>query len=152
MPTGKVEFISIRTARRGNVQAVQSVTANEENGLNGDHYSSKSGKRQVTLIQAEHLPVVASLLKKAQIDPILTRRNIVVSGINLLALDGKQFQIGQAILEMTGPCEPCERMEENLGPGGLDAMQGHGGITAKVIRGGIINIGDDVAPLPKTTP
>ena len=152
MPTGKVEFISIRTARRGKVQAVQSVTANEENGLSGDHYSGKSGKRQVTLIQAEHLPVVASLLKKEQIDPSLTRRNIVVSGINLLALDGQQFRIGQAILEMTGPCEPCERMEENLGPGGLDAMQGHGGITAKVIRGGIINIGDDIAPIPKSTP
>ena len=79
------------------------------------------------------------------IDPSLTRRNIVVSGINLLALKERQFIIGaDVILETTGLCHPCSRMEENLGAGGYNAMRGHGGITAKVIQGGTIQAGDPI--------
>ena len=76
---------------------------------------------------------------------LLTRRNIVVSGINLLALAKRRFRIGEVVLETTGPCEPCSRMEENLGPGGYNAMRGHGGITARVAKGGTISVGDAVA-------
>lgn len=141
---GRVEWVSIRPERRGEVKALGAVLASIENGLEGDHYSGTSGKRQVTLIQAEHLAAVASILKKEKIDPALTRRNIVVSGINLLAFADQQFQIGGAILEMTGPCHPCSRMEENLGEGGYNAMRGHGGITARVVKGGTIKIGDGV--------
>ena len=76
------------------------------------------------------------MLGQGSVDPGLTRRNIVVRGINLLAMKDKQFQIGEVVLEMTGLCHPCSRMEENLGPGGFNAMRGHGGITARVIKGG----------------
>lgn len=142
--TGKVEWVSIRSGRREPVQPQEAVTAIEDTGLEGDHYSNKGGKRQVTLIQAEHLETVASILKIDKTDPALTRRNIVVSGINLLAFTDQQFQIGEAVLEMTGLCHPCSRMEENFGEGGYNAMRGHGGITARVIRGGRISIGDEV--------
>ena len=141
--TGMVEWISIRPEKRKEVQVVESVEATETEGLVGDHYSGTSRNRQVTLIQKEHLDAVANILKK-EINPALTRRNIVVSGINLLAFKERQFQIGEAILEMTGLCHPCTRMEENFGPGGYNAMRGHGGITAKVIKGGSIKIGDGV--------
>jgi MOSC domain-containing protein YiiM len=87
---------------------------------------------------------VAYMLKKEAIDPELTRRNIVVSGINLLAFADQQFQIGEAVLEMTGHCHPCTRMEENLGEGGYNAMRGHGGITCRVVTGGTIKLGDEV--------
>lgn len=139
---GTVEWISIRPVKRGDVEVVEQVEVTVENGLSGDHYG-KQGKRQVTLIQSEHLDLLASVLKKA-IDPALTRRNIVVKGINLLALKEQQFQIGSCILEVTGSCHPCSRMEENFGPGGYNAMRGHGGITTKVIQGGTIKIGDQV--------
>ncbi|MBT1685179.1 MOSC domain-containing protein, partial [Dawidia soli] len=109
----------------------------------------RAARRQATLIQAEHLQAIGSYLGQDPIDPKLTRRNIVVRGINLLALKGQQFQIGQAVLEYSGECHPCSRMEENLGPGGYNAMRGHGGITAKIIRGGPIRIGDAVSVLPK---
>ena len=99
------------------------------------------GSRQVTLIQAEHLEVLASMLGLSKILPEFTRRNIVVRDINLLSLKGKQFNIGEAILEYSGECHPCSRMEKNLGPGAYNAMRGHGGITAKVINSGIIKLG-----------
>jgi MOSC domain-containing protein YiiM len=142
---GNVRWIGIRPARREPLQQVAEVEVDEKEGLLGDHFSGKkSSKRQVTLIQAEHLDAVASMLQREEIDPASLRRNIVVKGINLLALKDKQFQIGEVVLEMTGLCHPCSRMEENLGPGGYNAMRGHGGITAKIISGGRIRQGDEV--------
>ena len=141
---GKVEWIGLRPEKRAALKAVDAVVVSPEEGLLGDHYQGKSKKRQVTLIQKEHLDAVAHILKLEEVDPGLTRRNIVISGINLLALKDRQFQIGAVVLEMTGLCYPCSRMEENFGPGGFNAMRGHGGINAKVIRGGTIHLGDDV--------
>lgn len=141
---GKVDFISVREERKVLPVALDSVLVSEENGLEGDHYKGRSKKRQVTLIQAEHLVAVASLLGKDKIDPLLTRRNIVVSGVNLLAFKNLQFQIGEVVLEMTGLCHPCSQMETNFGAGGYNAMRGHGGITTKVIQGGKIQVGDVV--------
>ena len=146
---GKVEWIGIRPAKRAALTAVDSVKANTKHGLEGDHYSGDSGKRHVTLIQSEHFPLLEKILKKESIHPGTLRRNIVVSGINLLALKEKQFKIGSVILEMTGACHPCSRMEENLGEGGYNAMRGHGGITARVIQEGSIKIGDQVSLLKK---
>ncbi len=144
--TGTVTWLSIRPERKAPPQVVQHVEALTDKGLSGDHYSGKPGsKRQVTLIQAEHLATVASVMKIAELDPGLIRRNIVVSGINLLALKDRQFYVGNVLLEFTGLCHPCSRMEENLGPGGYNAMRGHGGITARIIQGGVINIGDVVS-------
>ncbi|HAS45324.1 MAG TPA: MOSC domain-containing protein [Microscillaceae bacterium] len=145
---GKVEWIGLRPAKRATLNEVNAVVANSQNGLEGDHFAGQySQKRQVTLIQAEHLVTVASLMGVAQVDPGLVRRNIVVKGINLLALKEKQFKIGEAILETTGLCHPCSRMETNLGEGGYNAMRGHGGITAKVVKGGEIKQGDAVEAL-----
>jgi MOSC domain-containing protein YiiM len=145
--TGTVEFMSIRPERRAMPVEVQEVIAGEK-GLVGDHFnSSSSDKRAVTLIQFEHLEAVADILQK-DIDPLLTRRNIVVSGINLQSLKNMKFQIGEAILEGTGECYPCSRMEENFGLGGYNAMRGHGGLTARVIQGGKIKVGDAIKHLP----
>lgn len=141
---GKVEWIGLRPEKRAALKAVDAVEVTSEEGLLGDHYHGKSKKRQVTLIQKEHLDAVAHILKLEGIDPGLTRRNIVISGINLLALKDRKFQVGAVILEMTGLCYPCSRMEENFGPGGYNAMRGHGGINAKVIQGGTIHLGDAV--------
>lgn len=149
--TGSVTWIGIRPERRAPPQVVTEVYAKEASGLEGDHFGGRpQSKRQVTLISAEHIQSVASMLHREEIDPGLLRRNIVVKGINLLALKDKQFTIGEAVLEMTGQCHPCSRMEQNLGAGGYNAMRGHGGITARVIKEGVIKIGDTVQMLPET--
>jgi len=142
--SGRVDWIGIRPERRGAIEVVESVSASEKKGLIGDHYSGQSGNRHVTLIQAEHLPVVASLIGRSAVDPALLRRNIAVSGLNLLALKDYQIQIGEVVLQITGQCHPCSKMETALGPGGYNAMRGHGGMTAKVIRSGEMRVGDSV--------
>ncbi|GAA4400169.1 MOSC domain-containing protein [Nibrella viscosa] len=143
---GRLEWISIRPVQRGPVQVVDDVEVSPDKGLVGDHYSGRSGTRHVTLIQAEHLPAVAALTGHPEVDPGLLRRNLVVSGINLLALKNQRFRIGpEVVLETTGECHPCSRMETNLGPGGYNAMRGHGGITARVIQGGTIRVGDEIS-------
>lgn len=143
--TGAVEWIGVRPARREPMIVVDSVEAREGKGLTGDRFrGGASSKRQVTLIQAEHLYVIAQLLGRDRIDPASLRRNIVVRGINLLALNGAQFQIGDVLMEGTGHCHPCSRMEETFGPGGYNAVRGHGGITARVVGSGIIRLGDPV--------
>jgi MOSC domain-containing protein YiiM len=145
MHPGRVVWIGIRPARREPVIAVRSVIAEAGKGLAGDrHKTSTNGPRQVTLIQAEHLVAIASYLGHASVDPAILRRNIVVQGINLLAMKDKRFQIGNALLEYTGECHPCSRMEENLGVGGYNAMRGHGGITARILSGGNIALGDSI--------
>ena len=104
---GKVEWISIRPKRLLVVHSVNEVTANPNRGPEGDHFKEFStGKRQVTLLQQEHLDVVARILGKSKIQPGLLRRNIVFSGINLLALEHQQFQVGKILLETTGICAP----------------------------------------------
>ncbi|MEX8549076.1 MAG: MOSC domain-containing protein [Mucilaginibacter sp.] len=74
--------------------------------------------------------------------PEMLRRNLVIQGINLLALKDKTFWVGEVLLEYTGECHPCSRMEEILGEGGYNAVRGHGGITARILNGGTINLGD----------
>jgi len=143
---GQVRWIGVRPARLEPLTVVNEVLVDEQQGLSGDRYDGgKNKKRQVTLIQYEHLRAMAEILGHAEIDPELLRRNIVISGINLQSLKNQYFQIGSAVLFGTGDCDPCSRMEENLGPGGYNAMRGHGGITARVHRSGQIRIGDEVA-------
>jgi len=145
---GRVMWIGIRPQRRGEIDVRDEVDAITDVGLAGDHYRSRSsGKRQATLIQAEHLAVVGALLSEEALDPARLRRNIVVSGINLLALKGRRFRVGDALFEATGLAHPCSRMEEELGPGGYNAMRGHGGLTARVVSGGVIRVGDSVSPM-----
>lgn len=151
---GKVEWLSYRPGptSRGSIEIVDAIEVTEKKGIVGDRYKGTSRNRQVTLIQSEHIEAVRKMLHKESIDPALLRRNIVVSGINLLAFNDTTFQIGEVILKMTGYCHPCSRMEENLGSGGYNAMRGHGGITCMVMRGGKIKIGDEVSPIPYTIP
>jgi MOSC domain-containing protein YiiM len=142
---GEVAWIGVRPERRAPMQVMQSVEAQVGTGLVGDRFSGdERSKRQVTLIQMEHLEVVGRLLHGPAVSPEILRRNIGVRGINLLALVGARFSVGGALLEGSGRCDPCSWMEEALGPGGYNAVRGHGGITARVIEGGRITVGDAV--------
>lgn len=145
---GRVVWLGMRPARRQRLLTPPSMDLNSDVGIVGDRYAGRSKKRQVTLIQFEHVKVVAELLGQDRLDYQFLRRIIVVQGINLLALVRQRFSIGEVVLETTGLCHPCSRMEEYLGPGGYNAMRGHGGITAKVITAGRISIDAEVSLTP----
>lgn len=147
--SGRVEWIGIRPARGDAMKEVSRVMLTPGSGLEGDRFRGReTSKRQVTLIQQEHLHVIASCLQSKPLGPEIFRRNVVVSGLNLLALKGKTFRMGDAVLEYTGLCHPCSKMETALGPGGYNAMRGHGGITARVIEGGEVVTGANVRACP----
>ena len=144
---GKVEWIGLRPARDEAMIATGTVEAIAGAGLVGDRYRSGSGKRGITLIQAEHLPAIAALAQRPDLTPALLRRNVVVSGIPLIALKQRRFRIGTAVFEGTEECDPCSRMEDALGPGGYNAMRGHGGLCARIVEGGTFGLGDALEAL-----
>ena len=106
---GRLDWIGLRAERYAAMDVVQSAEVTEA-GLTGDH--GRAGKRAVTLIQAEHLPVIAALSDLQTVTSDALRRNLVVSGLNLLALRKGLLRIGGVTLELHGPCPPCYSMEK----------------------------------------
>ncbi len=151
MRPGLIAWIGLRPARREPLLEVTSVRLDPIEGLVGDRYRRGPGTRQVTLIQREHLAAIAACLGRAALPPALLRRNIVTTGMNLQTLQGQRFRLGDALLEGTGLCHPCSRMEEVLGEGGYNAVRFHGGITARVLEAGEARIGDAVSRLGSLT-
>ncbi len=140
---GKVEWIGIRPERKAPVLSQASVNVNLESGIEGDHPSSQN--RQVTIVSKEQLEEVSAALEIDIIDPTATRRNILISGIDFDSLKNARIRIGSVLVEVTGPCRPCNRMDENLGDGGRRAMEGKGGWTTRVIEPGVIRVGDEAS-------
>ena len=145
---GRVEALIVRGAPRERARAIEATVALAGIGLADDRLGQRGeaelSTRQVTLIQHEHLPLIAAFARSGPLDPVDLRRNIVVSGINLLTLKKARLRVGEAVLEIVGPCAPCSRMEEVIGPGGYAAMRGHGGMTARILEGGAIRVGNVV--------
>lgn len=146
---GKLEWIGLRTERRGEINVVERAQALVGLGLEGDHRCLKTpgSARQVTIISREYIHQVAQQLGIEFIDPALLRRNLVISGMNMNLLRFQRLQIGEAIFETSALCDPCSRMDENLGKGGAAAMFGYGGLCAKIIQAGWISVGDQVVRL-----
>ena len=149
---GAVEWIGLRPARHAPMQPMGEALLREEDGVAGDHYCGRSGTRQVSLIGRESLDAIASFLGRETAAPEQLRRNVVVRGVNLLALKGRRFRLGDALLEFAGECHPCSRMEQILGPGGYNAVRGQGGILARVLRGGAVRTGDRLTAWNSTAP
>lgn len=161
---GRLEAIFLRPGRGIPVNSVSSTRALPGRGLEGDRTALRAtspagaGKRQVTLLQAEHLPAIAAFLGRERVDPALLRRNLLISGLNLLAAralfrdEPLELRIGsEVVLELTGFAAPCSRMEELLGCGGYNAMRGHGGVTARIMAGGRIAVNDTVVCVRTTS-
>ena len=148
---GRLDWIGLSPARREPIEPVEACRCRVGFGLDGDHHARRgTGKRQVTLIQSEHLAAIAATLpptvggNRQAVTPERLRRNLVVSGFPLLAVKDRRFRVGDVLLEGTGPCHPCSRMEEEFGPGGYNAIRGHGGITARVLEEGTVRLGDPI--------
>ncbi len=146
---GTVEAIFVVAAGGQPMQSVDEVTALEGCGLEGDRYCERTGywtgvdECQVTLIQGEHLDEIFQQTG-IHVRDGEHRRNIVTRGIELEQLRGRQFQVGEAILEYDRPRPPCSYVESLTEPGMMRALMGRGGICARVVRGGKIRVGDTI--------
>ena len=123
-------------------------------GLEGDRYALGGGtwaqypeqEKQLTLIDADDVAAVA-LETASELVPGDTRRNLVTTGIELPALVGGWFAVGDALLFGTKRCPPCTHLERLTGIRLVKAMVHRGGINAAVFAGGPIREGDVVRPV-----
>ena len=135
--------------RSRSVQAVAGV------GLAGDRYALGGGtwasyplqEKQVTLIDADAVAAVAAEVG-VPLTPGLTRRNVVTRGIELPALVGRYFAVGEVLLFGTKRCPPCTHLERLTGWKLVKALAARGGVNAAVFAGGTVAEGDVVRLVP----
>jgi MOSC domain len=147
--SGVVESIHIAERKRQMPRSVVRARAVAGRGLEGDRYyegkgtfSDWRGERDLTLIEAE-------ALEEADVDlePGAARRNVVVRGLDLNALVGRRFRIGEVECEVLELSPPCKHLEKLTEPGVMRALADRGGIRAAIRAGGEIAVGDPVEPL-----
>ena len=119
----------------------EKVTLVEGVGIEGDRHAGKL--RQVTVICTGELDKAVAE-HGAPIDAVSTRRNIVVDLDELPRQHGATFTIGETELQVWRDCAPCSLMDDLFGDGARAAMKLRAGISATVIRGGIVHIGDEI--------
>ena len=133
------------------MDALDEVRAIGGLGLEGDRYATKRGQfskregggRAVTLIARE--AVIAANDNGVIIGEQETRRNLVTEGVDLNALVGKTFAVGDAVLIGVRDCPPCAYLQGLTRPGVRAALEGAGGLRADVVRGGTLRVGDSIA-------
>jgi len=152
---GTVEAIAITPQREGAMARVDGATAHAGRGLEGDRYfeqrgtfTNKHGRgHDLTLIEGEVLEKLE--LPAGPLAPEDARRNVVTRGIDLDALVGRRFTIGEVECFGQRLCEPCahlERLTAAIGaPGTLRALIHKGGLRADVLSDGRIAVGDPIA-------
>jgi len=139
---GKLEAIWIKRARRGTMDPAAAAALVKDRGIVGN--ANQGGRRQVTIIEQEVWQHLMSTLD-ADLPPSTRRANLMVSGVSLKKTRGSLLRIGECTLEVMGETKPCERMEEAL-PGLRAEMypEWRGGVFARVVKGGTIQLQDDV--------
>ena len=137
-----IDSINIAPTHFGEMEHRQNARIIEDLGIEGDRYAAKRGlnraKRQVLLMDRE-------TLEKLSLTPGTVRENITTRGMDIYSLvSGQRVRIGQEVLlEITEPCDPCERMDA-IRPGLQAELEGRRGMLTRVIKGGAISVGDPI--------
>jgi MOSC domain-containing protein YiiM len=120
------------------MQSVAGVQAVADFGLEGDRHARAGQGRQVLLIENETLNALG-------LAPGMLKENVTTQGIDLMSLSpGQRLHVGRdVVLEISGECEPCERMDE-IRAGLRAELAGRRGMNSRVIRGGSIQVGDPI--------
>lgn len=139
---GTVKAIAVATRSRQPVSMLDDVLAVENRGLEGCRHAREGSDRQVLLVEEE-------VLSELDLHAGQVKENLTTRGINLRELPvGTQLKIGaEAVLAVTGPCEPCRRMDE-IRNGLRAALDGRRGTLCRVAKGGTIRCGDLIEVIP----
>jgi MOSC domain-containing protein YiiM len=144
---GTIQHIFIAPGRGEPAGSLSEVEALADCGLRGDRYTDLALRRspdyQVTLIESEQILAFAEALK-LPLEPHESRRNLVTVGMNLNDLCQKRFFVGEAELEGLELCEPCATFAKYTHPEVVRFFVHRGGLRARILRGGIIRVGDIV--------
>jgi MOSC domain-containing protein YiiM len=130
-------------------EPVEWVRAVEAQGLEGDRYFAAERRRDeerdrdLTLIAAEALEALAEE-NGIELSAAASRRNLLTRGIDLNALVGRSFRVGEVECEGIELCEPCSHLQGLTQPGVLRGLVHRGGLRAAITRGGEIAVGDPV--------
>ena len=139
--------ILFKQVRKGPILLPEEAMLDIHSGVVGD-WRGKPGTRQVTLMSLRDWKTACAELGVEL--PWYTRRaNLVVDALPLERSTGARISLGEAVLEVTGETEPCERMEQAQ-PGLFQALLPHwrGGVTCRVIANGVVRVGMEVLMLP----
>jgi MOSC domain-containing protein YiiM len=158
LPTGRGTTVAIAIAEEatGPMHSVDRASALAGRGLDGDRYAAKAGTftpasdtargYDLTLIESEVLDQL-SLPGGATLDYLDARRNIVTRGVDLNALVGRRFRIGDVECLGRRLCEPCSHLERLTGQGVLRALIHRGGLRADILSDGQIEVGSAIEPV-----
>jgi MOSC domain-containing protein YiiM len=154
LPPGSVVEIWLAPAAAEPMRRVPSVEAVAGRGLAGDRYALGGGtwaqypdlEKQLTLIDRDDVAAVAAETS-SELTAGDTRRNVVTTGVDLPALVGRWFLVGDVLLFGMKRCPPCTHLERLTGVRLVKAMIDRGGINAAVFAGGLVAEGDPVRPI-----
>jgi hypothetical protein len=146
---GTVEGLAVAPAAEAPMRLLETARATAGRGLDGDRYAVGAGTfspraetrpgYDLTLIAAEILDELAA--DGHVLDFAGTRRNVLTRGIELGALIGRRFRIGDVLCEGRRQCEPCAHLERLSGPGVLRPLIHRGGLRVDVCSDGEIRLG-----------
>jgi MOSC domain-containing protein YiiM len=156
-PVGRVASLHLHPVAPGApLQTVEAVDVVEAKGIKGDeryfarlsHKTGQPTRRQVSLIEREQIADHAAALGIASISPGAVRSNIETTGLDLVSLVGCELELGDAVLRLFAPRDPCAKMDA-LCQGLRERMLNHRqGVLAEVARSGRIQVGDPIRLRP----
>ncbi len=136
-----MDAIHLAPGRRLPTKSVASVEAEAGTGLVGDRYHG-SKHRHVTVQSLDDLAAAARVLGRP-VDPGLTRRNITLDRGPIPTRPGERFWIGEVELEVVRIAAPCRLLDDDLGPGAMQALKSpRGGTVFRLLGSGTIRVGD----------
>jgi len=146
---GAVEAIHVHAPgpRPQPMVAIEEAVLEAGTGIRGDRYAGLGiPGTHITFIAAEGIEAMVARTGIA-LTPAETRRNVLTRGVDVNALVGRRFRVGDAICLGVKPCTPCDHLESVTRPGVRAALSGQGGLRADVLVGAVIRPGDPVEEL-----
>jgi len=124
-------------------------------GLEGDRYFGGIGTfsphpqkpdYEITLVEKEKIDAFARETG-LPFTAFHARRNLVTEGVDLNALAGREFLIGEVRIRGVRLCEPCNYLARMTFAETLRGLVHKGGLRAQIVTEGTIRVGDPVIAL-----